>query len=126
MYIYSINKFFNKMKKTFSLLSLLISLFAMSQSTDLDRQDFNYSYVQLPSTPISEVKNRNYSFTTNIDKNLMYEKSKFFFQNQITINGLEKKEKNGYINIDITLFTPAITKKNILPELVLQKIKMDM
>lgn len=57
MYIYSINKFFNKMKKTFSLLSLLISLFAMSQSTDLDRQDFNYSYVQLPSTPISEVKN---------------------------------------------------------------------
>ena len=113
MYIYSINKFFNKMKKTFSLLSLLISLFAMSQSTDLDRQDFNYSYVQLPSTPISEVKNRNYSFTTNIDKNLMYEKSKFFFQNQITINGLEKKEKNGYINIDITLFTPAITKKNI-------------
>jgi hypothetical protein len=88
-------------------------LFTFSQSTDLDRHDFNYSFVQLPSNPILEVKNRTYSFTTNIDRNLMYDKSKFFFQNQVNINGLEKKEKNGYINIDITLLTPTVVKKNI-------------
>lgn len=101
------------MKKLFSIFSLLLSCVALAQSTDLDRHDFNYSYVQLPSNPIAEVKNRTYSFTTNIDRNLMYDKSKFFFQNQVNINGFEKKEKNGYINIDITLLTPTITKKNI-------------
>ena len=51
----------------------------MSQSTDLDRQDFNYSYVQLPSTPISEVKKTEIIHLQQICKNLMYEKSKFFF-----------------------------------------------
>ena len=101
------------MKKILSSIFLLISLFTFSQSTDLDRHDFNYSFVQLPSNPILEVKNRTYSFTTNIDRNLMYDKSKFFFQNQVNINGLEKKEKNGYINIDITLLTPTVVKKNI-------------
>lgn len=101
------------MKKLFSLFTLFISIFALAQSTDLDRHDFNYSYVQLPSNPVVEVKNRTYSFTTNIDRNLMYDKSKFFFQNQVNINGLEKKEKNGYITIDITLLTPTVTKKNI-------------
>lgn len=101
------------MKKLISLFSLFISVFALAQSTDLDRHDFNYSYVQLPINPVSEVKNRTYSFTTNIDRNLMYEKSKFFFQNQVNINGFEKREKNGYITIDITLLTPTVTKKNI-------------
>ena len=81
------------MKKLFSLFTLFISIFALAQSTDLDRHDFNYSYVQLPSNPVVEVKNRTYSFTTNIDRNLMYDKSKFFFQNQVNINGLEKKKK---------------------------------
>ena len=47
-----------------------------------------------------------------------------FFQNQITINGLEKKEwlyKHRY-----HLFYASNNKKIFLPELVLQKIKMDM
>ena len=114
------------MKKILSSIFLLISLFTFSQSTDLDRHDFNYSFVQLPSNPILEVKNRTYSFTTNIDRNLMYDKSKFFFQNQVNINGLEKKEKNGYINIDITLLTPTVVKKILQLEQVLLKTKMEM
>lgn len=91
----------------------MFSFLVFSQSTDLDPMEYNYAYVQLPKNPIADAKNRTYSFTTNIDRNLMYNRSEFFFQNQITINGFEKKEKNGYLDINISLLMPTIISKNI-------------
>ncbi|MFN4027981.1 MAG: hypothetical protein ACK4IZ_11085 [Flavobacterium sp.] len=92
---------------------LVFGLAASAQSTDLDPFDINYSYVNLPSKPIVDKKNRTYSFVTNIDRNLQYNKPKYFIENQVTINGFEKKEKNGYLSIEVVLQNPAITKKEI-------------
>ncbi|WP_374550855.1 hypothetical protein, partial [Flavobacterium sp.] len=69
--------------------------------------------MSLPSKPILDKKNRTYSFVTNIDRNLMYGKSKFFIENQVTISGFEKKAKSGYLSIEVTLQNPVITKKDI-------------
>lgn len=106
-------------KQIFNMKKLLVAIFIFSsfgifaQSTDLDPFDINYSYVSLPSKPILDKKNRTYSFVTNIDRNLMYGKSKFFIENQVTISGFEKKAKSGYLSIEVTLQNPVITKKDI-------------
>ena len=101
------------MKKILLASFLLIGLSASAQSTDLDPFDINYSYVNLPSKPIVDKKNRTYSFVTNIDRNLQYNKPQYFIENQVTINGFEKKQKNGYLSVEVVLQNPAITKKEI-------------
>lgn len=101
------------MKKILLASLLLIGLAASAQSTDLDPFDINYSYVNLPSKPIVDKKNRTYSFVTNIDRNLQYNKPQYFIENQVTINGFEKKQKNGYLSVEVVLQNPAITKKEI-------------
>lgn len=103
----------NMIKKILLASFLVFGLAASAQSTDLDPFDINYSYVNLPSKPIVDKKNRTYSFVTNIDRNLQYNKPKYFIENQVTINGFEKKEKNGYLSIEVVLQNPAITKKEI-------------
>lgn len=103
----------NMIKKILLASFLVFGLAASAQSTDLDPFDINYSYVNLPSKPIVDKKNRTYSFVTNIDRNLQYNKPKYFIENQVTINGFEKKEKNGYLCIEVVLQNPAITKKEI-------------
>ncbi|WP_396193982.1 hypothetical protein [Flavobacterium sp.] len=101
------------MKKLLLASFLLIGLASSAQSTDLDPFDINYSYVNLPTKPIADKKNRTYSFVTNIDRNLQYNKPKYFIENQVTISGFEKKEKNGYLSVEVVLQNPAITKKDI-------------
>ncbi|MBP6557978.1 MAG: hypothetical protein KAX93_04535 [Flavobacterium sp.] len=101
------------MKKLLLAFFMLFGLTTMAQSTDLDPFDLYYSYVSLPAKPILEKKNRTYSFVTNIDRNLQYSKSKYFIENQVTISGFEKKEKNGYLSIEVVLQNPVITKKDI-------------
>jgi hypothetical protein len=99
-------------KYLFALLLLCIS-FSYAQSTDLDPQEYNYSYVKLPEKPILDKKNRTYSFFVNMDNYLSYNQSKFFVQNQVNISGFEKKEKNGYLSIEVNLMAPIITNKEI-------------
>ena len=101
------------MKKILLAFLMLSGVNAFSQSTDLDPFDLNYSYVALPSKPILDKKNRTYSFVTNVDRNLQYNKPKYFIENQVTISGFEKKEKNGYLSVEVVLQNPAITKKDI-------------
>jgi hypothetical protein len=101
------------MKKLLPAFFLLFGLAASAQSTDLDPFDINYSYVNLPTKPVADKKNRTYSFVTNIDRNLQYNKPKYFIENQVTISGFEKKEKNGYLSVEVVLQNPAITKKDI-------------
>lgn len=111
------------MKKSLVIIFFLTSLFGFSQSSDLDPFEFNYSYVKLPNKPILEKQNRTYSFLISIDKSLLYSKSKYFFENQINISGLEKKQKNGYMSIEISLQNPTITKKDIVTRTSIEKDK---
>lgn len=101
------------MKKLLHVIFLFFGLSVFAQSTDLDPFDISYSYVNLPTKPIADKKNRTYSFVTNIDRNLQYNKPKYLIENQVTISGFEKKEKNGYLSVEVVLQNPAITKKDI-------------
>lgn len=111
------------MKKVFLALLMLTSLNFYSQSTDLDPLEINYSYIQLPTKPILEKKNRNYSFLISFDRSLLYNKSKYFIENQVTISGLEKREKNGYLSVEVMLQNPVVTKKEVITRTVTNKSK---
>ncbi len=109
------------MKKVFLALFLLASCSFFAQSTDLDPFEINYSYVQLPTKPILDKKNRNYSFLISFDRSLLYNKSKYFIENQVTISGLEKREKNGYMSVEVMLQNPVVTKKEVTTRTVTNK-----
>jgi hypothetical protein len=109
------------MKKLLLAVFMLTSISYYAQSTDLDPFDISYSYVKLPNKPILDKKNRNYSFLISFDRSLLYNKSKFFIENQVTISGLEKKEKNGYMTVEVMLQNPVVTKKEISSRTVTSK-----
>lgn len=109
------------MKKILLAVFMLTSLGFYAQSTDLDPFEISYSYVKLPNKPILEKKNRSYSFLISFDRSLLYNKSKFFIENQVTISGLEKKEKNGYMNVEVMLQNPVVTKKEVTTRTVSSK-----
>lgn len=111
------------MRKLFSAFFMLTSVIIFAQSTDLDPFDISYSYVKLPNKPILEKKNRNYSFLISFDRSLLYNKSKYFIENQVTISGLEKKEKNGYMSVEVMLQNPVVTKKEVTTRTVTSKDK---
>jgi alpha-D-ribose 1-methylphosphonate 5-triphosphate synthase subunit PhnG len=101
------------MKKILLAFFMLSTAVLVAQSTDLDPQEYNYSYVKLPAKPILDKKNRTYSFFVNMEGYMQYNQSKFFVQNQVNISGFEKKEKNGYLSIEVNLITPVITSRSI-------------
>jgi hypothetical protein len=109
------------MKKFLLAVFMLTAISFYAQSTDLDPFETNYSYIKLPNKPILEKKNRSYSFLISFDRSLLYNKSKFFIENQVTISGLEKKEKNGYMTIEVMLQNPVVTKKEVTTRTVSNK-----
>jgi hypothetical protein len=94
-----------------------------AQSTDLDPETYNVSYVELPEKPILDKKNRTYSFFVNMDNYLSYSQSKFFVQNQVNISGFEKKDKNGYLSIEVNMTAPIVTSRTITTRTVKSKDK---
>ncbi len=111
------------MKTLFLAFFMLTSFNFFAQSTDLDPFEISYSYVKLPNKPILEKKNRSYSFLISFDRSLLYNKSKYFIENQVTISGLEKKEKNGYMSVEVMLQNPVVTKKDVTTRTVTSKDK---
>ncbi|MFD0993852.1 hypothetical protein [Tenacibaculum geojense] len=72
------------MKKLFLLAAILLTYSSFAQSTDLDREYFNVSFVKLPSKPILENDKRTYSLNLN----------------GVTIKGFTKVNKPGTLDLD--------------------------
>jgi len=73
-------------KNLFFIILFLLSYFSFSQSTDLDREYFSYSYVALPSEPI--VNDYQRTFLTNDDT--------------VTIAGYSRVGNNASIEVDLS------------------------
>lgn len=85
------------MKKITILLFLICYSFSYAQSSNLDRENFNVSYVKLPSNPILDDSKRTYSSNTGA----------------ITISGFSRLKSNGTIDINYTFNGTEIGEVNI-------------
>jgi hypothetical protein len=98
------------MKSIISLFALFaFSIFINAQSTDLDRETFYVSYVRLPTNPVEDESLRTYSI--QINSSPMAESaypSKLLHEN-ITLEGFEKINKNGTIDILLQINDVIIT-----------------
>ncbi|PWS27919.1 hypothetical protein DHW03_10135 [Pedobacter yonginense] len=101
------------MKKILLIALILVSKIALCQSTDIDRKEFNFAFVQLPKTPVLDEKNRSYSFDINTAESLMGDKADNYLESKISILGFEKLSKNGYLTINIDLQNPIIVEKDV-------------
>jgi hypothetical protein len=101
------------MKRIITLLLLLSAKSAFSQSTDLDPQSFNLSYVSLPQKAVVDKKNRTYTVTTTADNVYNAKATQDFFEENFSIDAFKRQDSNGYLQININLWVPLILSPEI-------------
>ena len=95
---------------------LLMVLSAQSWALDLDKKSVKVAYLNLPSAPILDINDRNYSVQVNASM-MPYETQQMVDQS-FDISGLNRINDTGYLHVDfdfsplIVLDTQIITHKN--------------
>ncbi len=99
------------MKKPFSLIILLFVAFSLwSQSTDLDKEYIDVSYVKLPTKPILNDADRTFSVLSLNSPILTQSLPELYFESEIKLSGFTKLNRDAFLKvesklIDVTLIS---------------------
>lgn len=104
------------MRKIITFFTFIIFLnISFAQNTDLDQLYFKYIFVQLPAKPIKDPALRTYSVTQNIYHQYKNSGAKILLFDDTKIEGFEKKENGGFLNVTISLEAPTVlSKENVV------------
>lgn len=111
--------------KNYILVFLLsfVALSSYSQSVDLDREYMNVSYVRLPSNPVLDQNFRTFSVKVNASYISRGTYPKAILEDKIVLEGFEKVNRMGTIQIEIQIDDVIINNVEIQKREVVKKDK---
>ena len=101
---------------------LLVTYVTNAQSTNIDKEVIEVSYIRLPEKPVLEDANRTFSVLSLNSEALTQSLPELYFESEVTLPGFTKLDNDAFISVQSKLIDVTLISNNISSE---QKSKTD-